>query len=171
MISKPSKFIFLLNSHNIGRAVLPITIEQAKIKDLGSLYNIERECFTYEAYTKEHIAALLRSPKAIGLAAKIEGEIAGFIIGAIENSGGTKIGHIYTIDVALKHRRVGVGQKLLGELEQAFLKKGATASYLEVRSDNNAARELYHKRGYTELEPMKDYYSRGVHGIRFMKKL
>jgi ribosomal-protein-alanine N-acetyltransferase len=147
------------------------TIEQAKIEDLDSLYSIERECFTYEAFTKEQIFTLLKSPNALGLVAKIDSVIAGFVIGAIENFGGSKVGYIFTIDVALKHRRVGIGQKLLDELEQAFLRKGATASYLEVRADNKAARELYHKQGYIELGSVKDYYSKGIHGVRLKKEL
>lgn len=150
---------------------MSIAIKQAKIKDLDSIYRIERECFTYEAYTKEHIAILLKNPNVTGLLAKINGEIAGFIIGGIENFDKAKVGRIYTIDVALKHRRIGVGQKLLSELEQTFLKKGAKISCLEVRADNKAARELYHKQGYTELKSVKDYYAKGIHGIRLMKKL
>jgi ribosomal-protein-alanine N-acetyltransferase len=150
---------------------LSIAIGQAKIKDLDSIYRIERECFTHEAYTKEHIATLLKNPNVISLLAKINGEIVGFIIGGIENFDKIKVGHIYTIDVALRYRQIGVGQKLLVKLEQAFLKKGALISCLEVRADNKAAKELYHKQGYTELESVKNYYAKGIHGIRLMKKL
>ena len=150
---------------------MQITVERAKVRDIDSLYRIEKECFTYEAFTKEQMVTMLKSPNVIGFVAKIDGEIAGFTIGAIENFGGAKVGHIYTIDVALKHRRIGVGQRLLDGLEQAFLKNGATTSCLEVRVDNKAARELYHTQGYTELESIRNYYSSGVHGIRLVKKL
>jgi ribosomal-protein-alanine N-acetyltransferase len=148
-----------------------IIIEQAKIQDLDSLYYIERECFTYEAYTKEQILTLLKSLNIIGFVAKINGEIAGFIIGQIENFGVAKVGYVHTIDVALKNRRSGIGQRLLEELERTLFNKGATICYLEVRIDNKAGLELYRKQGYIELESVKDYYYKGIHGIRLKKEL
>jgi len=150
---------------------LPITIRQATIKDLETLYKIERECFTLEAFTKQHIALLLENPRNIRLAAWENNEIVGFIIGLIQNFNETRIGRIYTLDVAVKHRRKGIGLKLLNELEQGFIKKGVKNCYLEARTDNVAARKLYRKNGYTEVKQLKDYYSKGVHGVLLVKKL
>jgi len=152
---------------------MPLKIEQAKLNDLDTLYRIERECFTSEAFTREHIAYLLESPNAVSLVAKANHEILGFIVGMIENYGYGRVlvGHVYTIDVALKHRRAGVGLRLLDELEHVFLEKGAKTSYLEVRIDNKAARELYRKKGYTELEPLENFYAKGRHGLRMKKEL
>jgi len=150
---------------------MPLKIEQAKLNDLDALYKIERECFTTEAFTREHIAYLLQSPNAVNLVAKANHEIVGFIVGMIEGYGGVTVGHVYTIDVAVKHRRAGVGLRLLDELERVFLERGVKTSYLEVRIDNKAARELYRKKGYTELEPLEDFYARGRHGLRMKKEL
>jgi len=148
-----------------------LKIEQAKLNDLDALYNIERECFTVEVFTKEQIAYFLESPNAVSLVANVNQEIVGFIVGMIESYGRVTVGHVYTIDVAPKHRRVGVGLKLLDELEHVFLKKGVKTSYLEVRIDNKAARELYRKKGYTELEPLENFYAKGRHGLRMKKEL
>jgi len=150
---------------------MPLKIGKAKLNDLDALYRIERECFTLEAFTKEYIANLLESSNAVSLVAKVNDEIVGFIIGAVEHFGGIKVGHVYTIDVALKHRRTGVGLQLLEELEHMFLEKGVATSYLEVRIDNEAARQLYRKNGYIELEPLENYYAEGRHGLRMKKEL
>jgi len=150
---------------------MPLKIEKAKLNDLDALYKIERECFTTEAFTREHIAYLLESPNAVSLVARANHEIVGFIVGMIEDYGRVTVGHVYTIDVAPKHRRAGVGLKLLDELERVFLERGVKTSYLEVRIDNKAARELYRKKGYTELEPLEDFYARGRHGLRMKKEL
>jgi len=150
---------------------MPLKIEQAKLNDLDVLYRIERECFTSEAFTKEHIAYLVKSPNAVSLVAKANHEILGFIVGMIENYGRVKVGHVYTIDVVPKHRRVGVGLRLLDELEHVFLERGVKTSYLEVRIDNKAARELYRKKGYIELEPLENFYAKGRHGLRMKKEL
>jgi ribosomal-protein-alanine acetyltransferase len=150
---------------------LSITIKQTTINDLEKLYEIERKCFTAEAFTKNQIMFLLQDSNSVSLIAQKNGEIIGFIIGLIQHITGVKAGHIYTIDVAIKHRRKGVGIKLLKELEQIFAKKGAQVCYLEVRTNNVAALELYKKQGYAEVERLRDYYFEGGHGVRLQKRL
>ncbi len=150
---------------------MQIIVEQAGLRNLQELLRIERECFTREAFTKEQIIGLLRNPEAISLLAKVNGEVAGFIIGLVENHGTIRVGHVYTIDVAVKHRRRRVGVKLLKEMEEAFLNRGVGTIYLEVRADNEAAKRLYRMQGYVEIEPLNDYYSTGVHGLRLKKQL
>ena len=149
---------------------LSITIQRATINDLETLYQIERECFTIEAFSKEHISYLLQNPNTVSLVAQTNSEIAGFIIGLIHHQDKMITGRVYTIDVALKHRRKGVGLKLLNELERVFVKRGVKICYLEARVNNLAARELYRKHGYVEVEKLKKYY-RGIHGVRLKKKL
>lgn len=150
---------------------MSITIKQATVNDLETLYEIERKCFTKEAFTKEHIAYLLQNPNTVSLIAQINDETVGFIIGLTYRHNKVRVGHVYTIDVAIEHRRKGIGLRLLNELEQNFVKKGAEICYLEVRIDNVAARELYRKQGYKEVEQLKDYYPAGTHGIRLKKSL
>jgi len=149
---------------------LSITIQRATINDLETLYQIERECFTIEAFSKEHIAYLLQNPNTISLVAQTNGEIVGFIVGLIHRQDKMITGRVYTIDVASKHRRKGVGLKLLDELERIFVKRGVKICYLEARANNVAALELYRKRGYVEMEKLKKYY-RGIQGVRLKKKL
>ena len=154
----------------MGGQALSITIQRATINDLETLYQIERECFTIEAFGKQHIAYLLENPNAVSLVAQINNAIAGFIIGLIHRHYGKITGRVYTLDVAVKYRRKGVGLKLLDEIERIFIKRGVKTCYLEVRKDNMAALELYRKHGYVEVEELKDYY-KGVHGVRLEKKL
>jgi ribosomal-protein-alanine N-acetyltransferase len=116
------------------------------------------------------MAYLLENPNAVSLVAQVNSEIAGFIIGLIHRRDKTTTGHVYTIDVAVKHRRRGIGLKLLKELERIFVERGVKICYLEARVDNVAARELYRRQGYVEVEKL-EYYYRGVHGVRFKKKL
>ena len=150
---------------------LSIRIRRATTDDLETLYSIEKECFTVEAFTEKQLAYLLEDPSDISLIAQIDDEIAGFTIGLIYNHDTTRAGHVYTIDVPVKHRRKGIGLRLLGELERRFVEKGTEICYLEARRGNVAALELYRKHGYTEVDVLKDFYSKGVDGVRLMKKL
>jgi len=153
-----------------GRQTLSIIIKQATINDLETLYRIERECFTIEAFSKQHLTHLLETSGATSLVALMDNAIAGFIVGLISGHDKEINGRIYTLDVAVKYRRKGVGLRLLDEIERVFVEKGARTCYLEVRKDNTAALELYRKRGYIEVKELKDYY-KGAHGVRLKKKL
>lgn len=150
---------------------MPIHIGRATTDDLEILYSIERQCFTAEAFTKEQLVYLLENPRAISLIARIDDQIAGFIIGLIHNHGKTRTGHVYTLDVAVKHRRKGVGLRLLRELEERFVEKGVEICCLEARKGNVAALELYRKQGYMEVNVLKDFYSEGIDGVRLVKRL
>jgi len=149
---------------------LSIIIHRTTIDDLERLYQIEKECFNIEAYSKEHIAYFLQNPNTVSLVAQINNEIAGFIIGLIHRQDKMITGRVFTIDVASNHRRKGVGLKLLDELERIFVKRGVKVCYLEARVDNVAARKLYRKHGYVEVKKLKKYYS-GIHGVRLKKNL
>ena len=150
---------------------MQVTIERATINHLRQLVNLERECFTAEAYTERQISSLLKDPKGVALLARVDGDIAGFIIGLVEDLKNSRLGHVVTVDVALKHRRKSIGSILLKEMEAIFSREDAEAVYLEVRVDNKSARQLYSKHGYREMGALEDYYSVGAHGLRLIKKL
>ena len=150
---------------------LPITIREAKLEDLDEIHKIETECFAEEAFTRMQLEYCLRSPIFITLIAEVDNEAAGFIIGAIEYVNGKASGHIYTIDVKYKFRRMKVGSMLLESLEKEFLRRGARRAMLEVRLDNTAAVALYLKHGYSQVRIAKDYYGSGLDAAVFEKNL
>ena len=147
------------------------SIQQASPTDLETLSNIEQECFTSEAFSKTQIASLLKAPTSVSLLAKAGEQVVGFIIGSVNDFGEIKLGHIVTIDVVPEYRRKGVGMLMLQKVEREFQYAGVKVCYLEVRADNTAAKKLYQKRGYRQVEVLDDYYYRGGHGIRLEKAL
>jgi len=148
-----------------------LEIREAKQSDLDEIYRIEIECFAEESFTYPQLKYYLDSPNFITLIASVNGEKAGFIVGSIEDAGGERVGHIYTLDVKRKFRRIGVGSALLKTLEKFFTKKGAVRSCLEARCDNIAAKNLYLKLGYEPVGIIRDYYRLGLDAIRFEKAL
>lgn len=149
---------------------MAITIEDASIKHLDRLYEIEMECFTRETFTKQQIAQLLANPNSVSLIAKGDNKIVGFIIGMLSIEDNMLIGHVLTIDVSPSHRRKGVGIKLLHEIEKIFKDKQARICRLEVREDNVAALNLYRKLGYKKVAKLEYYYGE-AHGILLEKFL
>jgi ribosomal-protein-alanine acetyltransferase len=146
-----------------------VTVEDASVKFLDRLYEIERECFIEEAFSKKQIAQLLTDYNSISLIARENGEIAGFIVGVVYPDRKAVNGHILTIDVSPLHRRKGIGRMLLQEMERIFAQKGVQACLLEVREDNAAAISLYRKLGYKEMGRLENYYG-NAHGI-YLKKV
>lgn len=140
----------------------------ASISDLEKLYEIERECFIEEAFTKKQISQLLTDYNSLSLIALDDDEIVGFIVALIYPERRSDSGHVVTLDVSLSHRRKGVGKMLLKEMESIFIQKGVRVSVLEVREDNIAALSLYGKLGYRAAGRLKNYY-KNAHGV-YLKK-
>jgi ribosomal-protein-alanine acetyltransferase len=149
---------------------MTLTIEDASIRQLDKLYEIETKCFKKEAFTKHQIAQLLEDYNSVSLVAKLDAEIVGFIIGMIYLERNALVGHILTIDILPSRRRKGIAQRLLEEIEKIFRAKGVKSCRLEVREDNIAAIGLYQKLGYQKVAKLKDYYG-NVHGIYLRKNL
>jgi ribosomal-protein-alanine acetyltransferase len=145
-------------------------VEDASVHDLSKLYEIEIACFSREAFSRSQLANLLKDYNSIALVAKIDSEIAGFIIGIIYFERNQLAGHILTVDVSPKNRRRGIGICLLQEIEKLFRGKGVKTSNLEVREDNLAGIRLYEKAGYRKVGKLKNYYG-NVNGIYLNKTL
>lgn len=149
---------------------MAMKIEDTSIRLLGKLYEIEKQCFGQEAFTKQQLTYLLTEYNAIGLAARVNSEIAGFAIARVDIGRNTSFGHILTVDIAPAYRRKGIAQKLLQEIETIFREKGIKECRLEVREDNVAALNLYQKLGYKKVGKLEKYYGE-AHGLYLQKTL
>jgi ribosomal-protein-alanine N-acetyltransferase len=147
---------------------MDLKIEDASIRLLDELYEIEKQCFKEEAFSKQQIGFLLEDYNGISLVARVNGEVAGFIIGRIDLIRSQPVGHIMTIDVALLYRRKGIGQRLMLETEALFRQKGAKECRLEVREGNVDALRLYQKLGYKKVAVLDHYYGE-AHGLYLRK--
>lgn len=66
--------------------------------------------------------------------------------------------HLLTIVVAKDEQGKGYGKKMLNEMIQRASYDNANTMYLEVRTSNKTAIQLYHQRGFNELGIRKNYY-------------
>jgi ribosomal-protein-alanine acetyltransferase len=148
---------------------MDLTIETATIRLLDKLYEIEKQSFQQEAFTKKQIDSLLTDYNAISLVARVNGEPVGFAIGRMDAKRGKLYGHILTVETLPLHRRMGIAEKLLENLETLLKGKGAVESRLEVRENNIAAISLYEKLGYRQVGKLEKYYG-DTHGL-YLKKI
>lgn len=76
------------------------------------------------------------------------------------------------MDVAVSHkfRRRGIGRELMSSLEALCRETGVAKLYLEVRSQNSAARALYSSLGYEVYGTRHGYYIDPADDAVLMKK-
>src|SRR5215213_10820603 len=85
----------------------------------------------------------------------LDHQIAGYIV-ARDTAGEL---HINNVAVRDQYRRRGYGLVLLGRVIDEGRRRGVTAAFLEVRSGNSAAQELYRRCGFRPIATRSNYYS------------
>jgi len=98
---------------------------------------------------KEILRHILKNPDYELLVAELDGKIAGFIDQWIihDFAHGAKLSYIQNLYVTSKHRRKGVGSRLLGEIMKSAKKKGVLEIHVVTEFGNRSAINLYRKYG------------------------
>ncbi len=84
---------------------------------------------------------------------------------------GSRAACIYSIAVAARFARRGVGLALLQACEKYARQQGRAVLRLEVRYDNRAAISLYEKSDFRQFGEHRDYYADGATALRYEKVL
>jgi ribosomal-protein-alanine N-acetyltransferase len=133
-----------------------IVLRAMKFEDLDRVYDLERSIFP-NPWPKSFFESDLSLPRTVGLVAELDGSIAGYGLAACADIEF----HITNIGVEPSFQRRGIASRLMNELERIALERGCTHAYLEVRTDNYPAVELYLKLGYKTLYTRRQYYLDG----------
>ena len=98
---------------------------------------------------KEILRHILKNPDYELLVAELDGKIAGFIDQWIihDFAHGAKLSYIQNLYVTSKHRRKGVGSRLLREIMKSAKKKGVLEIHVVTEFGNRSAINLYRKYG------------------------
>ncbi len=144
-----------------------MTIRPWKYEDILPISELEKECFTTEAWSFRMLASSFESETFSGVAAEEGGEVIGY--------GGITVAYdaadIANIAVTEAYRRSGVGGALLEELLSVARARGAKNVFLEVRVSNAAAMLLYLKHGFKGTYTRARYYPDGEDCLVMTKEL
>ena len=141
------------------------------------------------AMTRKHVDALMRHEQAMfgteawsraSYLAELADKRNRYYMAA-ESPGGELLGwagvlvigetaEIMTVGVVPSARRAGTGRRLLDVLLAEAVARGATEAFLEVRTDNDAARALYRAAGFDEVGYRRGYYAGGSVDAVTMRK-
>ena len=115
--------------------------------------SIERGVHTGRSDTLAEIEKKLARDPDLFLIAEAEGVIIGSVIGGYDG----RRGLVYHLAVASALRGMGVGSKLMEELESRLRAKGCLKCYLLVTSDNPEAEVYYQHRGWQHMDSIRLY--------------
>jgi ribosomal-protein-alanine N-acetyltransferase len=151
-------------------------LRRFKPSDLEGVIRINRECLP-ENYTTPFFMNLYKRFPETFIIAETNGEIVGYIMCRIETGipslmlGMTRKGHVISIAVLSMYQKKGIGFALIQEAMQAMVNYRAKECYLEVRTSNLPAIELYKKLGFEITRTMRDYYADGEDAFIMARKL
>jgi ribosomal-protein-alanine N-acetyltransferase len=114
---------------------------------------LESRCFS-EPWSEQTLTASFLTGQYIFASVSENEVVAGYACGTISPGEG----EVQRICVLPEFRRRGFAKRLLDELAVAFTVAGCETVFLEVRSKNIAARELYKKAGFEEIGVRPGYY-------------
>lgn len=142
-----------------------VTIEQASLRDLGTLRTIEKICFPKDAWPLLDLVGVLTYPGVVRLKAVRAGQMVGFIAGDVRRV--EQIAWVATLGVLPEYRGQGIGAALLRACEAQIT---LSRIRLCVRPTNRVAIELYERFGYVRIGEWSRYYQDGENAL-VMEKL
>jgi ribosomal-protein-alanine N-acetyltransferase len=136
-----------------------IVLDDARMADADDLADLHAGAF-HRGWSAAEIEALIADPRVIALCARRASPLGsrrpvGFLI---VRAGGDEA-EVLTLAVAARHRRRGLGRRLMDEAIRRLYHDRVRSLFLEVDEGNAAARGLYARLGFREVGRRKNYYA------------
>jgi [ribosomal protein S18]-alanine N-acetyltransferase len=126
---------------------------------IAELMPYEREMFATEAWSADSYRDELADRHNRHYVAAVDA--AGHLLGWAGVRVLSSSAEILTVGVIPAARRQGIATKLLAALLDEARARAAEQAFLEVRVDNEAARSLYLREGFSDLGIRRGYYDGG----------
>jgi ribosomal-protein-alanine N-acetyltransferase len=143
-------------------------VRRARPADAAAIVALE-EHFPSDRLSPRSVRRFLAAPQARVWVAELRGAVVGNLILLTRRN--SRCARIYSIVVAPAARGLGLGRRLLAAAENEARRLGLAALVLEVRTDNRAARALYGRLGYVQVQRLPGFYGDGADGLRLVKPL
>ena len=129
-------------------------IKRLSEENSAAVAEIEKLCFSHP-WSEATVSSEIKSGFADFFGAFSEDELVGYI-GGRTICGETEI---FNVAVAPKFRRKGIADALIKKFIEAVREKETQVIFLEVRTSNLGAINLYEKNGFVFCGIRKDYYT------------
>jgi ribosomal-protein-alanine N-acetyltransferase len=146
-----------------------VKLREMTLNDLPGVLELERLLFSDDAWSERTYRDELADPGGTRhyVLAEEGGDLAGWA--GLAAVGGQ--GDVLTIGVRPELQGRGIGARLLTALLHEAADRGCGEVYLDVRADNDRARRLYERFGFTPVGVRKRYYQpSGVDAIVMVRE-
>jgi ribosomal-protein-alanine acetyltransferase len=127
--------------------------------DLAAIVNIQSRTPQAAQWTQADYAKLAGDPLGLILVAEPDTMSPPTIAGFAAFHHVMDEAELRNMAVDPAHQRQGVGRELLAEAQRLLREQGVRHIYLEVRTSNIAAQQLYYSAGFGLRSRRKDYYN------------
>jgi [ribosomal protein S18]-alanine N-acetyltransferase len=135
-----------------------VRLRTMTVDDLPAVLALEEELFAPDTWTVAmYRDELSRTDTRHYLVAEEDGDGTSVVVGYAGLIAYDDEAHIATLGVAKERQGEGIGARLLDEL-LAEADRRSPVVLLEVRADNEVAKGLYRRRGFTEIGRRRGYY-------------
>ena len=135
--------------------------------DIPSVINVNLVTLP-EHYSDYFYYEILKDFPSTFLLAEGEGKVVGYVMCRLEYGlsmtkkfGLAKKGHIISVAVLEDYRNKGIGSTLIRQALEEIRKVSGKECYLEVRTTNKGAIDLYQKLGFKINSTLRGYYKDG----------
>ncbi len=135
-----------------------VKIRRFSLDDVQAILELQKLCATASAWGWHDYERLAEDPRGLILVAELEGGTSPELVGFAVAYRVDVEAELWNIAVAPRFRRQGIATSLLKQICQTLATAGAQRLFLEVRSSNAPALELYHGLGFMPLLTRKGYY-------------
>lgn len=138
-------------------------VDRVRDRDIGEIAAIEARSFS-DPWSEGAFRDALSHERIYFACARDEHDVSGAprVLGYVVAWFAGGEGEIANLAVDPDSRRQGIGSALLDAALEEALRQGAAQVFLEVRSSNLRARQLYESRGFIEIGRRRRYYRRPV---------
>jgi ribosomal-protein-alanine N-acetyltransferase len=138
----------------------PVTVQLVPMRwwHIPAVGRLEDELFGDEAWSPELFWSELASAAAYYLVALPAGDRTSDPLGYAGLSTTGTDSYIQTIGVTTRVQRSGIGRMLVLHLLAEAERRGAETCWLEVRTDNAGAQQLYRSLGFVDRGVRRGYY-------------
>lgn len=121
---------------------------------LTAVAEIEKACFPNDFWSYEMLLSSFNQDNFVGVVC----EDGGIVVGYATANFCIDEADVLNVAVLDNYRRKGIGNSLISNLLNELKLKGVSKVFLEVRSKNVNAINLYFKNGFTKISVRKNYY-------------
>jgi glutathione synthase/RimK-type ligase-like ATP-grasp enzyme/ribosomal protein S18 acetylase RimI-like enzyme len=147
-----------------------ILIRYAEHADLDDLVHLENSSFNYDRMTRRSLRHAISSPTGLVVVAEnTKGNLVAYAVVFLDRR--NFLARLYSIAVSEEVRGLGIGRKLLLDVEQQVTKRGFHRIRLEGQVGPTGPLGFYRRLGYQHVESLPEYYEDGADAERMEKRL